>query len=229
MEQQNQDRNWAFDVNLAGVNAAVGKSPYVPEDFYKGKVSDMYVNPEKPGRIIIKLSISEGEFMGVVRTTGLNIPTSGEDKVRHFWRAFAESVGYSPADLDKGQIKIGPSAFVGKATHFHYIPKDATEDKAGDDLYFLPPTEWNQQRQAFAASAPHRAASRAAQGAGGGSALGGSTARAAAVTQGSSQLGGGALGGGSSLGDNGAATKDEVLSRLGLGGGQNNGGGTLGA
>jgi hypothetical protein len=108
---QNNDinvvREWDFEVNLSGLQAPTGGGKNLPEGFYKCLVSDMYVNPEKNNnRVVIKVTIAEGPFKGTVRTSGLNKPTGPDDNVRYYWRGLAESVGYDPAVLDKGQIGL---------------------------------------------------------------------------------------------------------------------------
>ena len=184
-------REWDFDVNLSGLQAPTGGAGNnLPEGFYKFMVTDMYVNPEKnPNRVIIKVTVAEGPFKGVIRTTGLNRPTSTDDNVRYYWRGLAESVGYEPAQLDNGQI-----------SHGFYAPKD--EAKGKDYQYervnFLPPGAWGDQKANFDANAAAAPAAPAAAPAG--NSLGGSPAIQAAS-------GGNALGG--------TASKASILSRLG--------------
>jgi hypothetical protein len=120
----NLDRNWSFDVNLSGITVAAPIPKDVPKGFYKCKVEEMYVNIDKnPNRVVIKLTVAEGEFKNGIITDGLNIPKSEEDKVRYYWRVFAESAGYTPAQLDAGGLKLSPEAFKGREVHIQYTPK----------------------------------------------------------------------------------------------------------
>ena len=120
----NLDRNWSFDINMTGLTVAAAVPKDVPKGYYKAKIDDMYVNLDKnPNRVIIKLTISEGEYKNAVRTDGLSIPKSEDDKVRYYWRALAESSGYTPAQLDNGGIKLGPDSFKGREVHIFYTPK----------------------------------------------------------------------------------------------------------
>ena len=150
-EELNVNRDFSFSVNLSGINAPTGnKNMEVPEGYYKGKLSDMYVNAERnPNRAVIKITMSEAPFNGVVRTCGLNLPKSDDDKVRYYWRGLAESCGYTPAHLDKGSITMGRDTFVDREVHFHYVPKDKSTD-GYEAVNFLPPAEWSQQKQMFA-------------------------------------------------------------------------------
>jgi len=120
----NLDRAWAFDINLSGITVAAPIPKEVPKGFYKCKVEDMYVNIDKnPNRVVIKLTVAEGEFKGGYITDGLNIPKTEEDKVRYYWRVFAESAGYTPAQLDAGGLKLSPDSFKGREVHVQFTPK----------------------------------------------------------------------------------------------------------
>lgn len=206
------DRNWSFQVDLSGVRAPTGGGALLPEGYYIGTIKDMYIQPEKPGRVIIKVMVTEGEFANVTRTDGLNVPTSDEDKVRHYWRALAEGVGYGPNELDKGSLNLGPKAFVNRTAYFKYTPKEeGVEGREYDRLLYLAKGEWDTQRMAFAANG---GVARAP--------MGKPAAKPAVET--AIVTGGGTLGGGGGTG--GTTSKDAVLSKLGLGG--QGGGNTLG-
>lgn len=150
--EQNVDRDWSFDINLSGLVAPTGRGSQLPEGYYKAVVDDMYVNPDKADRIIIKLIVADGPFKGTIRTTGLNKPKSAEDKVRYYWRGLAESAGYTPAQLDNGEISLSPRNFMKKTTHIHFVPKNPDEgDTSYDAIHFLAPQEWANQSSEFEA------------------------------------------------------------------------------
>lgn len=163
--EQNVDRDWEININLSGLTAPTGKGGSVlPEGYYKVKIVDMYVNPEKRTRVILKLSINDPEFVGMMRTTGMQIPTSLEDKVRYYWRGLAESAGYRPADLDNGELKLGPKSFIDREAHIRYTPKEeGNKEREYEQIDFLAPATWAQQKQAFSlrAGAPVTSASTA--------------------------------------------------------------------
>jgi hypothetical protein len=205
MEQQNRD--WSFAVNLSGISAPTGGAVELPEGFYVAKVSDMYINTAKNAeRVVIKLTVADGPFTGTVRTDGLNVPKSADDKVRYYWRGLAESAGYTSAQLDAGQINIGPGAFKDRTVHFKYTPKkgEGTYEK----VLYLTPTEWNNQRQAFSAQQAARPASAPV------AALGGSSTTATV----SIVSGGGLTGAAPQAPANGASvtTRDDLLAKLGV-------------
>jgi hypothetical protein len=205
----NLQHDWDFEVNLSGLTAPTGKGGNVlPTGYYKVKLSDLYINPErKPNRVVIKVTVAEGPFTGSVRTTGFNRPTGPDDKVRYYWRGFAESAGYTPAQLDAGSVKLGVNSFKGRVAHILFTAKneEANPPVKWEDIDFLAPMEWAQQKQSFDMSggaAKAEAASTAASG----SALGGSEPAIA----------GGSLGGGSAPSGGDTTKKSELMERLGV-------------
>lgn len=140
--------DWNIDINVAGISAASDTGP-IPEGYYKAKITKMYQKAEKPERIVITVTVAEGPYTGAVRTTGINIPTNDEKGKRQlpYWRALLESVGYAATVLDKGEVKLSPTAFMNRMAHIHYIPAEA--EGAYDSLYFLTPTNWKEAGDRF--------------------------------------------------------------------------------
>jgi hypothetical protein len=220
--EPNLDRNWGFNINMAGLQAPTGQgSALVPEGYYKGLVTDMYINADKnTGRVIIKLSLVDaGPYTGAVRTDGLNIPKDANDNVRYYWRGLAEAAGYTPAQLDAGEITIGVTAFKGKQVFFKYTPKEEGNlERQYEQVTYLAPAEWAQQKAGFDAQ-PAKPAT--------GSALGVAPAAAVLTAAPTNALGGvvqgAALGGAApaALGTAPASnvvSQNDVLAKLGLGG-----------
>jgi hypothetical protein len=200
-------REWDFRINLSGVAAPTGGLA-LPEGYYKATITDMYVKEDKPDRVIIKVTVSEGVYKGTVRTSGINIPKDEKDAARYYWRGLAESVGYGPAQLDNGEISLGAGAFKDKLSHINYVPKQ--EEGGYDQVKFLPVAAWAENKQAFEAREAAGEAQPARQAPRTGNALGAkpkneSLGAPAAVTP----AGGSALGG--------TATKSGILNKLGVG------------
>jgi hypothetical protein len=147
----NNNRDWSFKINLSGLRAPTGTAN-VEQGYYKAKVVDMYERPEKPGRVVIKLAITEGRFSGATRVTGINIPKSDEDNVRYYWRGFSESVGYDPAQLDAGEVDLSIESYKDRVAHIFYTPKEMTSN-GYDEVDFLPPLEWSNRSADFAPAA----------------------------------------------------------------------------
>lgn len=189
-DEINLNRDWSVNINLSGIAAPTGnKVMDIPEGYYKVKISDMYTNPERnPNRVIIKLTVQDSPFTGVIRTDGLNMPKSDDDKVRYYWRGLAESVGYTPAQLDGGAIQITRESFMDKTAHIHYTPKGNGSEY--DKTEYLAPVEWSQQKQMFDANKAASAGQSAAPASNGAS---------KPLTNGA-----------------GTTTKADVLSKLGL-------------
>lgn len=146
MSQEVHNEDWAIEVNLSGISAASGKKTHLPGGFYTMKVERMYTRDQNPKRVVIRLSVVGGEYAGVVRHTGINKPTSADDNVLYYWRALAESAGYSPAQLDAGSVRLTAAAFVGRETKVKYTAKEDTPTKQHDDVVFLSPPVWEEQR-----------------------------------------------------------------------------------
>lgn len=199
----NNDRSFSIALNVSGVTAATGDSS-LPEGYYRAVVSDMYVSPEKPNRVVIKVRVSEGASAGVLRTTGLNIPTSPDDKVRAYWRALLESVGYTSTQLDNGQITLGADAVVGRTAHIYYMPKDEEAGVQYDRVSFYPPAAWADASANFqpGMKAAQPSATRSVGTSAAGSRLGGGAAPAPSVTPAADS----ALGG--------AVSRSSILNRL---------------
>jgi hypothetical protein len=145
----NANINWAFQVNLSGLRAPTGAAAQLPEGYYKATITDAYTLNDKPGRVIIKTTISEGEFTGTVRTTGLGVPKSAQDGVRYYWRGLLESAGYTPAQIDAGEVGMNRALLVGKSVTVHYVPGDK-EAGIYEELSFLPLAAWEAKAAAFA-------------------------------------------------------------------------------
>ena len=203
----NLQRDWDFDVNLSGLQAPTGKGGNVlPTGYYKVKLVDLYINPDRnANRVVIKCQVAEGPFTGTIRTTGFNRPTSNDDKVRYYWRGLAESAGYTPAQLDAGEIKLGLGTFKDRTAHIFFSAKDEENGVQYEDIDFLPPMEWTQQMQNFEMTGGNKAAEKISSGAG--SALGTTEPQ---ITE-SKPLG---SGGGS--GDSNTTSKNKLLSQLGV-------------
>jgi hypothetical protein len=144
-DQDNNNRDWTIDINLAGVAAATGNRQ-LPEGQYKAVINDAYIKPENPGRVVFRLTVSEGPFAGIIRTTGINVPAGDDDRVRYYWRALAESVGYTAAQLDDGTVTLSMGSFKNRVAHIDYTPADPTNGKQYDSVSFLPPAEWTRRR-----------------------------------------------------------------------------------
>lgn len=152
-EEQNVNREWGFDINLSGVTAGASTNRNVPTGYYAFKLDDMYELADKPGRIAIKLTITEGEYAGAVRTDWISAPKSADDKVRYYWRCLAESVGYTAAQLDAGGVRFTRDTFVGKTGAMHYAAKNEAAGQQYERITYLTPAEFASKKNAGNGSA----------------------------------------------------------------------------
>lgn len=144
--QPNLDRDWSFEVDLVGVPAPTGQSNIeIPEGFYEVKILDTYINKDKnANRVIFKIEVAKGPYAGTVRTDGLGIPNGKDDKVRYYWRARAESAGYTTEQLDSGAVTLKPSIFKDRSAFIKYVPPG--EDSEYQTIVWLAPAEWTRQK-----------------------------------------------------------------------------------
>lgn len=152
-DEQNMNREWGFDINLSGVTAGASVSKNVPTGYYVARIEDMYELADKPGRIAVKMTITEGEYSGAVRTDWISAPKSAEDKVRYYWRCLAESAGYNAAQLDAGGVRFTRDTFVGKVVHIHYAAKNEAAGQQYERITYLTPSEFTAKKSAGNGSA----------------------------------------------------------------------------
>ena len=148
----NSNPNFSFTTNLSGIRAASGGGMKLSEGFYNGTVTDAFQTTSKNGRaqIAIKITLS-GAFEGMVRTSWVGIPTSADDNVRYFWRAIFESLGYSPAQIDQGDIGVSRDVLVDRSCSIYYKPGDR-DMGIYEELKFLSPNDFAQQKAQFEAA-----------------------------------------------------------------------------
>lgn len=152
--EPNLKRDWSFKINLSGVTAPRGgRKMDVTEGHYSVVCSDAYINDDRnPNRVVFKFIVKGGQFDGAELTDGINLPKNDEDKVRVYWRGMAESAGYSPADLDAGEIEMAPSTFLNRTFGIHYVPKDEAAGRRYDNVKYLTPASFSQHAQSAAGS-----------------------------------------------------------------------------
>lgn len=139
---------WELDIDMSGVRAPTGAQP-LAKGYYKVIIESMSPSDKNSDRMLMKLKFPEGQ----TRTDGINKPKTPDDVVRVYWRGLCESVGYTPSQLDKGEVKLKSSSFVGKTAHVFHNPKDEANGQQYDRTSYLPPGAWEEQKAAFESKA----------------------------------------------------------------------------
>ena len=141
--------DWNFNVNLAGVAPAGAGNRNLPTGYYKGRITEADGTVASTGRpqVAFKVEIIDAEYAGIVRTTWLGIPQTADDNVRYYWRAAFEAAGYTPAQIEAGNINASPALFVGREVTIHYTQGDKDAGQR-DNLKFLAPAAWEQGKRA---------------------------------------------------------------------------------
>jgi len=200
----NSNPNFSFTTNLSGIRAASGGGMKLVEGYYEGIVTDAFQTTSRNGRpqVAIKVTL-KGEADGIVRTSWVGIPTSAEDNVRYFWRAIFESLGYTPAQIDHGDVSVSREVLVKRPASIYYKPGDK-DMGIYEELKFLSPNDWKMQKTQFdaAKSAPNSALG----------ATGGNTAAATPQVSTAAPVGG--IGNAPGIGGGNAVTKDGLLAAL---------------
>ena len=143
---------FSFSVNFQGINASgMGRREPV-EGYFQGRITEAYINQERnPNRCIFKVEF-EGDFAGVTKLTGLNLPGTTQNDTRPLWRALMESVGYNSQQLDQGQVNVTPQAVLNRTCCFYFRPKDESAldgPMMYDKLKFLAPGHWQSAKTIF--------------------------------------------------------------------------------
>jgi hypothetical protein len=148
-----QNQSFQFNLNVAGIRAASGGGPDLPEGFFMGSVTDAFGTTASTGRaqITFKVTVTDDAYKGTIRTTRLNVPQGADDNVRYYWRALLESLGYSAAQVDQGDIGVTREVLVGRTCHFFYKPGDK-DAGVWDEFQFLSPQDWTSKKAAMAAA-----------------------------------------------------------------------------
>ena len=201
----NSNPNFSFSTNLSGIRAASGGGTKLAEGYYEGTVTDAFGTTSRNGRpqVAVKVTLS-GKADGIIRTSWIGVPTSPEDRVRYVWRAVFESLGYTPAQIDQGDVSVSRDVLVGHACMGIYYRPGDKDMGIYEEMKFLAPNDWKAQKAQFEAA---QSAPGSALGATGGNAapIGGAQVSNAAPV--------GGIGHGGGIGTN-AVTKDGLLAAL---------------
>ena len=146
MSEDTFDREFEFELDVTNVVPATGGGALL-KGYYRAEIFDCYVNPDKDNLIYFRLRYPN--VFERTRSVPKPDPSNSEDKTRYYWRALCESAGFSPVQLDKGQIRMGRKTFLGKTVHMFYEPKNEDAGRKYDEQQFLPPGIWESRKAAF--------------------------------------------------------------------------------
>lgn len=87
-------------------------------------------------------TIDSGDFAGTeIRVfIGLDETKGGN---RTSWRTALLSAGYTPAQIDTGDLELGPDTFEGRAAYIYYKAKDVNDPSSQSDRRFITPDAFN--------------------------------------------------------------------------------------
>ena len=109
------DPTWEFNFKLP--------EGEIPQGMYKTKI--IKATPEATGdryRVSFDFKIVLGDFMGAVINTTLLLPNSSSDKVLHYWRQLAVSVGFQKDEI-RSRTQWRKEDFLGKNAYLFFRPQ----------------------------------------------------------------------------------------------------------
>jgi len=136
--------SFSMNLNLGEIKAAGSSSQKTELDdgHYKMKIDRLDV---KNGRVLFILKVTDGDYAGCSCITSLKIAESITDGVIYYWRAAAESVGWT-SDQISGISEWTGDHFLNRIAHVRYTKGD--RDKGiYDRVELLPPAIWEESAE----------------------------------------------------------------------------------
>lgn len=134
---------WQKTINVAGagVRGVPGQGfnePTTGGYLVKITKAEAYEKDGVVSSVRFSTAIEGGEFEGTdIRIfIGLDETKQGN---RTSWRTALLSCGYTPAQLDAGDIEMGPETFEGRTAYIYYKAKDPNDSTSQSDRRFITP------------------------------------------------------------------------------------------
>jgi hypothetical protein len=152
--------SFKFNVNLTGAGERKGPSgaaipvtgPYKVELVTEPKLYTKQGESD-PSSLLFDCTVADGgEFDGYVAKIYIGLDFSKEGNRRGLRTALLSS-GYSPDQIDGGEIEISPELFTGKSAHIFIQAGDPNDKTSQTSKYFITP-EGYERLKAQAATAP---------------------------------------------------------------------------
>ena len=131
--------NWTLSLNVAGVRPQDAGGVDLPTGAYEAKTIGVTLRDGKEGKAPhyrFDVEITSGEFAGAAQLIVAGSDLSKDGNVRT-WRTTLQSHGYAPELLDRGQISIGATSFVGKKCYI-FVKAAEGEEEYSDRRFITP-------------------------------------------------------------------------------------------
>lgn len=131
---------WQMNVNVAGAGVRGPGSGYQEPatGAYKVRVTkaEEYAKDGVVASIRFSTEIDGGDFAGTdVRVyIGTDLNKGGN---RTSWRTALLSCGYTPAQIDAGELAVGPTTFEGKTAYIYNKARDPNDPTSQSDRRFI--------------------------------------------------------------------------------------------
>lgn len=140
-------KEWNLKATFSGVTArqGVGGSGFVQPTTgaYKVKITEAIKNIKEDGKESIRFQtvFIGGDFEGVEQRIYVGCDISKAGNLRS-WKTALHSAGYSAAQLETGEIDLGPETFVGREAFVYYKAKDENDPTSQPDRQFITPESY---------------------------------------------------------------------------------------
>lgn len=129
----------SFEMKISLKNTYAGGQPArkLKSGIYKATIGDCKGRDEGQRAMFVLEIIDDPEMTGLTAVTSMRVPTSSEDKVLHYWRAAAESCGYSWEAINEVTVWTD-THFKGKECFIEYKAGDKKKEIYSEITWLTP-------------------------------------------------------------------------------------------
>ena len=124
-------------LSLSGKYAGGQPARRLVSGIYRGRIGKVEGRNEGTRAMFVIEVIDDPEMSGLTAVSSMRIATDPQDKVLHYWRAVAESCGYSKEEIE-GTVSWSDKHFLHKECWFEYKEGDKRKDKFPEVIWLIP-------------------------------------------------------------------------------------------
>lgn len=133
---------WNKTINVAGAGVRGVGATYTEPSTGAYKVKITKTEPHEKDGVVSSIRFSTSvvgtEFEGTDIRIFIGLDDTKEGN-RKSWRTALLSAGYIPAQIDAGEVEMGPDTFESKIAYLYYKAKDANDATSQSDRRFITP------------------------------------------------------------------------------------------
>ena len=131
------EEGFEMNLSLKGKYAAGQPARKLVSGIYKGVIGKVEGRNEGTRALFVIEVIDDKEMAGLTAVSSMRIATSKDDKVLHYWRAAAESCGYSHEEINEIN-NWNDKHFKGRTCWFEYKAGDKKNDVYPEVIWLVP-------------------------------------------------------------------------------------------